>query len=232
MRKRNLFLLTAILFSLLPGGCRLFSSFLNFSISLVVSKGDYDDHVYLTWSDNFGDDEDEEAITADYFEIYRDGFWLTDTTSTSYEDNGVYNGVIYDYYVTAYSYDGSLGYTNTEQGFAMDSDSLQIYSREGAYYHDVTSSYSGDYDNIAWFDFYAQEGWTYYFKTVINTVPLDTSLWIYKDPDIEDLVVSEDDTGFTDLVWTCRDSGKYYLKVLDDSGSGSFFRLTSWHENP
>jgi hypothetical protein len=200
-------------------GCELANKLLDFENSLTVSKGDYPDKIHISWSNNFGD---EDAPTT--YTVYKDGFDVhIEAIGTSWDDDeDVDPGVMYEYYVEG---DGTGLTTDTKSGYAMDAAELEIWSGLWSHPENDTTSTITDYNDIAWYHFYAQEGWTYDFLVREGDDDLDLSLFDRSSIDPADAlrtaaVPSTTADGITG--WKCPDSGEYYLKIISDSDNTSF----------
>jgi hypothetical protein len=237
--KRRKTVLAVLSAALLLFSCETLIGRIIWASSITVTQGEYTDSIVVDWSTNHGTDSDDEDIEAYDYDVYIsefsssgpwDGpFTVDDPPYVDYTDPGR----VFYYYVRANLDDGSNPETNVEWGFAMNDTDLRIYSYDGGWVHSVTSSTAPFYDEIAWFSFEAQDGWSYRFRTYQDTVPVDTEIYLYRHPYIDAVRASSTPAGgFAVLDWTCTKTETYYLRIIDTGGTGNPFNLTAWHTDP
>lgn len=226
-------------------GCNNAIDDILFKESLSASKG-LEDRIDLDWMRDGYTDSEDQTTHADGYNIYRSTnadfnnailLW-ENHSSTKYSDfvgfgsNDILMGRVYYYWVRSLGADfGNT--TNYSWGYAMESESLKIYGGPDRFHHSINTSESPL--NEVWFDFEAQAGWTYRFRTSEYTGPgggpsADLGLEIYQE-DIRDSDrrFSQNRNSHGEFQeWRCMESGKYYLKASESSGST--FLLTVWHE--
>lgn len=223
-----------LLLSLCLSSCFLFSPS-NPPSSLNASDGEHAQEIVLTWNaphqeqDEEGNNEPDSEVSIYVIERKKDGvpgFRVLDVSSeTSYTDDTVIPFIMYTYRVFAWFQDGSQsGYSNEDDGFAIDATAFQIGDTRAEYPH--TGAAGSTENTWEWYKFQAQEGWTYSFEIYIASVDVDTLITLYKDP-LGDPVRGDDGmVPFSLLTWTCPESTLYYLKV---EGDGNDYNITVWY---
>jgi hypothetical protein len=209
----------AVLLVLLVSSCEQFlQAAFDIDAPSNVEAGDgvYSDRIVITWNGVEDDPDADPPKVVSKYEVGRVPDWTPtggprETTDTSYTDTDVTPGVSYSYSVTVvYESGGGNSALFSDTGYAMNAAVLQVYSSpsKGGRSYNASST-------AQWFNFLAQEGWTYRV-----TVASGTTVTVFRQGSVADgTEVAQKDSGSGYVRYRIPRSDVYHLKLEGGSGT-------------